>query len=217
MDAYCINLKKDTERWEKINKNITDHNLNFNLIRINAIQCKLGHIGCFLSHQKIIKMAKKKKMKQILILEDDSFFHEKSYEIFQKVLEDLPEDWNVLVGGICWTRRIKKRVSPNLVKISDFSATQFILYRDNVYDQILSWKPVPPGQATIGDRRTDSIDRYIGWLAEHNILNVYCSVPFISLQKEEKSNTEENLIREDLEGWFKNAEKYLQKQPAPPL
>ena len=59
-DIYCINLEERKDRLTNIKKVFKD----FNIIRVDAIKRKRGHIVCFLSHQKCIKIAKEKKIKK---------------------------------------------------------------------------------------------------------------------------------------------------------
>ena len=66
-DIYVINLEERTDRWD----NITKIFKNFNLIKLNAIKHKKGAIGCFLSHQECLKIAKLKKLQNIFVIEDD--------------------------------------------------------------------------------------------------------------------------------------------------
>ena len=70
-------------------------------------------------------LLEKKKNDKILICEDDITFHDKSISIWNLALKELPEDWDILLGGISnfdyGFLNDKKQKYYNLVKIKDFS------------------------------------------------------------------------------------------------
>ena len=167
----------------RINK--VEYDFEGELIRIDAIKHKRGNIGCGLSHQKIIKLAKEKKIEKILVVEDDCLFNSNSFKHFLNCMKELPENWDILTGGVSWflnERLSLKRVSKNLVKLSDFAASHFMLYNSTSYNKILEWK------------QNRHIDRYMGHLSRNKGLNVYCSTPFIARQISDYSDVKEKKV-----------------------
>ena len=67
MDLYVIHLPERVDRLEQIKSYFS----SYNIIIIDAIKNEIGRIGCFLSHQKCIRLAKESNMKYICVLEDD--------------------------------------------------------------------------------------------------------------------------------------------------
>jgi glycosyl transferase family 25 len=68
-----VNLESRTDRKEEIETELNKFNIKYE--RFNAIsRPDYGIIGCTQSHLEIIKMAKNKRYKNILILEDDFIF-----------------------------------------------------------------------------------------------------------------------------------------------
>ena len=67
-----INLDKRTDRREQIEKELIDYKLPFE--RFSAISNRFGIVGCTQSHLEVLKLAKKREYKSILILEDDFTF-----------------------------------------------------------------------------------------------------------------------------------------------
>lgn len=67
-----INLKKREDRWYRISKMLSERSLDFE--RIDAIDCQQGYIGCVLSHIKALEHAKSKRLKEVIIMEDDFMF-----------------------------------------------------------------------------------------------------------------------------------------------
>ena len=67
-----INLDKRTDRREQIEKELTEYELPFE--RFNAIHNRFGIVGCTQSHLEVLKLAKTRGYKSVLILEDDFTF-----------------------------------------------------------------------------------------------------------------------------------------------
>lgn len=80
-----INLNKNTERREQIEKELNIYNLPFE--RFEAIENKTAGIGCAKSHLQVLKIAKERNYENILILEDDFTFLV-SKEEFEEQLVD---------------------------------------------------------------------------------------------------------------------------------
>ena len=158
MDMYCIHLKGRTERLDKLLKNLKDTKFGGRLLVVDAVKHENGSTGCGMSHTKIVSMAKKNKMERILVIEDDADFHPNSWEIYANVLNNLPDDWDIITGGISWGV-IDKKISEHLVKMSNFSASHFMLYNKTSYDHVLNWCR----------NVRENIDRYMGELTEKNI------------------------------------------------
>ena len=89
---YCINLKNRIDRKLFMLHEAKKHDLDITFF--NAIYNKKGWIGCLKSHLEILKMAKKRKYKRILILEDDCDIQ--SDLIFK---EEPPKDWEMIYLG----------------------------------------------------------------------------------------------------------------------
>lgn len=72
---FYINLDKRTDRRIEIEDELQQYNLYDNAERFPAIYTpEQGILGCTMSHLAVIKLAKERKYKQVLILEDDFYF-----------------------------------------------------------------------------------------------------------------------------------------------
>ena len=71
--VFYINLEERTDRRELIEKQFQDYGIT-NYERFNAHSHKIGSVGCGRSHESILKIAKERKYKRILIFEDDFDF-----------------------------------------------------------------------------------------------------------------------------------------------
>lgn len=92
------------------------------------------------SFKKAIGEAQKLGLKQVLVFEDDvRFTSEKSREGFQNALDSLPDDWDVLLGGIYADTNLFD-CNEHIKKVESFSALHCVLLRDTMYDKILAHK-----------------------------------------------------------------------------
>lgn len=119
---YCINLDRRKDRWLEVSKLFNKHNLvverfsacdgipenythpkeidEWNRPKSYSGKLNAGEIGCSLSHKAIMKLISKKKYKSVLILEDDVDFVKNLTSEFNKMIQHLPEDWDMLyIGG----------------------------------------------------------------------------------------------------------------------
>ena len=140
MDIYVINLIERKDRLEHIKKNF----LEYNIIPVEAIKHIEGYKGCFLSHKKCIQIAKEKKLKYIIVIEDDC----SPLENFTKRLDnilfflDSYDNWDLLLGGgfhIC-PFHIQGKIQnsdENLYKINGGYCTHFVIYNNTSYDYFL--------------------------------------------------------------------------------
>jgi glycosyl transferase family 25 len=69
-----INLDKRIDKLEEVNNELKSYNLYDKAERFSAIYHSSGIVGCGKSHLNVLKLAKERKYKNILILEDDFYF-----------------------------------------------------------------------------------------------------------------------------------------------
>src|SRR5271165_1348291 len=89
-EIYVINLDHRTDRWNSI-RNLC-HDCGLDPVRFSAVQASPGWIGCGLSHQAIVKIAKERQLPWVLILEDDAAFTSYSINRFRSLI---PYLWEV--------------------------------------------------------------------------------------------------------------------------
>ena len=131
MDAYCISLKKNKEKWpqliETIKKNGFEkieifeavngkelqpshllsvwslYNLTKNVERKEHAQLgSWGAVGCYLSHALIWERMVEKNIQKCIIFEDDVKFYSNFKEEFEKVVEFIPKDADVVFLDLLW-------------------------------------------------------------------------------------------------------------------
>lgn len=120
--AYCVNLDRRPEKWERFEDAYKQTGLDWNLERFSAVdgstftdefiinspfkksgalENRKGRWACALSHANIHKDALENGYEYIAVFEDDCWF--KELDTFKEDLENcikqLPDDWKVLMFG----------------------------------------------------------------------------------------------------------------------
>ena len=115
---YCINLERRVDRWTQCKKEFDKIGISDRVERFNAFDNKSNpKKGCYDSHLSVIKLAFEKKLKNVLIFEDDVAFlktyDEKKLKKALSVLDK--EEWEFFyLGGL--ERRMKPRPLYNNLK-----------------------------------------------------------------------------------------------------
>jgi len=159
---YIINLKDRIDRWNdslvQLNKYNIENYERFDAIRpdlkkIDPIHYKknnlkinekyiIGALGCKLSHIEIIKNAKKKNYKQILILEDDFLFCENFIEKYNKIYSNIQKgeiniDMMYLGFSIVRKNPFIDTLIDNFKKVTNVHTTHAYIINNNFYDTII--------------------------------------------------------------------------------
>lgn len=189
IDIYVINLKKRTDRLNRVKKDFA----NYNLIIIEAIEDinQEGWKGCFKSHQKVIQLAKEKKLPYIIVIEDDcKIVNEITFDTNLKQILDWLEnnmgEWNIFLGGVTkvWNYKNIIELDNNLklLSINEGKTAHFVIYNSNCYDYYLGIEP----------EQDIPIDKY--W---HNKLTGIVSIPFLAIQYTDYSDIENKEVNYD--------------------
>lgn len=145
----CINLERRKDRWNQSCSEFAKHGIEverfsafdheeFQNIYNQYDVYQRASLGCSLSHVAVLKSAKSRGFKNVLILEDDAEFHDQFNEIFNQVSPQIPENWNMIYfgpnrGSDC--RPIK--VSENIFRASDLLTTHAYAVNENTYDILI--------------------------------------------------------------------------------
>ena len=182
---YCINLPYRNDRWELLKKQYSK--FTNKIYRIHSVIHSNNIISCGLSFLKCILLAKKANYDSILICEDDVTFHNNSILYWNSAIKELPDDWDILLGGVSnfdeTNLNYKKNISNgknyyNLVQIYDFSGEHMVLVNKKAYDKLLTYTENIKSQDA---KSIIHFDRFMGNLAKLNKLNIYCCYPFASI------------------------------------
>ena len=195
-NVYLINMDKDKKRLESVTKECNNVNITFKRfpgIDVNNLSKEIldkyipkeiqeygtnGLIGCGLSHLFIWKDAINKNYKNILVLEDDITFTDNFNEYFLNVINEVPEDYDILYLGY------KDNIC-NPPKDCSFNYVYKPYFPLNLHAYIVSSKGLKKLVNLI-----NKIDDHIDWLIARNIdkLNIYASKKKIVNQIYKNSN-----------------------------
>jgi hypothetical protein len=142
---YCINVDGQTDRWEAMQRRFRKLGIDRGVRRFAAAETPLNHhIGCALSHRRIIAEAKQQQLKTVLVFEDDARFSSDAADVLALSLRELEgREWQLLyLGGYRDASSLlnitgcQHLLSPGLI-----SCTHAIAYHHTVYDAILNAVP----------------------------------------------------------------------------
>lgn len=166
--VVLINLPHRTERLIQSHKQLNDFYGERKIYKMDGVTHSTPKIGIATAHMNCIRLAKEKKWKYVCIAEDDLFFtSERSREYANKCFENVPEDFDILLGGVYG--------SPNFTdynsywdRVTNFCGLQYYIVSQKAYDKILKFD------------FTGNIDLWLG-KNNHN-LNCYVSRLYFALQ-----------------------------------
>lgn len=196
--AYCMNLDKRTDRWQQVQQDFFQLQFarSIQLERVSAIlNVECPQQGVAETVKKIINASKERKEPFTLIVEDD--LHILNAQHIIKCLENVPEDWDILLGGV-YHYVPDKMANEYWMKMKDFCSLHFIIIRDTVYDKIISYKdyrrhldrflgrettagrlksyvmfPMPcqqsPGYSDIRKKEVDDNQRRLPWMTDKSV------------------------------------------------
>lgn len=134
-----INLDHRTDRKEEIENELRSYSMDFKAERFEAISTPgFGILGCGKSHLEVLKLAKKRNYKNVLILEDDFCFLRSKSEIdtvINRIFEDKIEfDVIMLSYG---EQEYTSTENVDLIKINKASTASGYLVNSNFYDKLI--------------------------------------------------------------------------------
>jgi GR25 family glycosyltransferase involved in LPS biosynthesis len=189
--TLIINLKSRTDRKEQVINEVKKLNFIKDYEIVDGIENKNPKIGCTLSHQLCIKMAKDWKLPYILILEDDAIFENDINEVFLKSWDSLQQyDWKVFYLG-AHLRHPSLKINDNLIEVKYPLTTHAYIIHESFYDTILQ------GSINV------IIDRQLAALSYEN--KMYMCSPMVAFQRQSYSNLQNRVVdyKEDVLASFK--------------
>lgn len=166
-NKVVINLPERTERLAEF---FTEFRKLFNggFYLEEGIRKEPVHLGIAEAHLNCIRNAKRNGWDKVLIMEDDLMIpSEKAKEYFNEAMQNVPKDWDVLLGGVYWLGN-EVKVNKYWKKVAEFCSLHFYLVSSQAYDKLLTYDG------------SNHIDRWIGTQG----LNVYCTNKYFALQKD---------------------------------
>lgn len=197
--GYCMNLDNRPDRWAQVVKDFQrlQNVMPIDIERVSAVKGeKFPQQGVTDTFKKIITLAKEMGLEYVLIMEDDLFVVDA--ERVKKCLENAPDEWDILLGGVYMYAPKTQPMCPKIVngvcrsgtrcrgnhspdtgrpneywmEIGDFCSLHFTIVRATIYDEILKIK----GNAL-------HLDRTLGKLSKNGKFKVWVMHPMPCQQR----------------------------------
>jgi hypothetical protein len=201
MDTFVVNLDSRPDRWKNIQKRFRSR--QFKLRRFTPLKAINPQYSLLLTTVEILKVAKKEKLANILILEDDCL--PVNLDVWPKIKEWLDthkEEWDIYSGGA------QNIYFPNPVGETDevkfydpvwSTAAHFVYISRRSYNKVISQYS--------NFKYLSTIFPSIGIDTHNNFLKEIISYPFVAYQDSGYSNLSKT--RRDRKKDFRKAEKGL--------
>ncbi|WP_439638138.1 glycosyltransferase family 25 protein, partial [Spirulina sp.] len=179
---YCINLDRQSERWQAMEQRFYHLGILHRVHRFSAIETPESHyIGCTLSHRIIVERAQKLGLDNVLVFEDDALFLDTILEDVSRCVEELKRvDWQIFqMGGHRWGNQFP--LAPDCQALEHpcrvITCTHALAYHASVFEKML--RDIPPDVAGVAvwNQTNYAIDQYLC-----GIEGRYASRPALSSQ-----------------------------------
>jgi len=137
-EIHVINLDKRPDRLNQVMSEFEKIGIKDRVKRFPAIEKLDGRMGCIKSHIYILLEAKKRKLQNVLIFEDDiTFIHPNTNEILEKAISQINIKWNLIYLGANTHSKLHK-LTENLIFLNNAFATHSLAYHESIYDKIIN-------------------------------------------------------------------------------
>lgn len=138
-EIYCINLDERVDRWEHAKLEFEKIGILDKVKRFSAIKNIDGRVGIIQSNLAIIKIAKEKKLKNVLVFEDDvEFIVDNPQEVLQKTINQIGDiKWHLFYLGANTHDKLLK-FKPNLILLKNAFAVHSMAYSEHMYDLFIN-------------------------------------------------------------------------------
>lgn len=132
-----INLSKRTDRREEIEQELNNFSLEYE--KFEAIEePSFGALGCFKSHLSVLKLAKERNYKNILILEDDFMFLVSKEEFEQNLSNFFSLNLNWDVCMLSYNLIKSEQLDNNVVdKVIEVQTASGYIVNNHYYDKLI--------------------------------------------------------------------------------
>mgnify|MGYP005991221935 CR=1 FL=1 len=181
---FCINVSTQQRRWQRMQERFANLGISERVIRYPAfVTPDSHHVGCTLTHRRIIEIAQHHNLDNVLVFEDDALILDSLLQCLPKSLAELqPEDWNLFyLGG--WLGAGRNRSLPGKSSLSSacrVTCTHAIAYHRRVFEKVL--KDIPNDVVGMIDwcESELAIDQYLC----RRVDSSFVAVPTLCAQKQ---------------------------------
>ncbi|MFT4924374.1 MAG: glycosyl transferase family 25 [Phenylobacterium sp.] len=151
----CINLDQRPDRWQRCQARLDEHGVS-EVERFSAVDgnddklpeqwtYSKGAYGCLRSHVEVVREALAKQQSHVLIFEDDVVLAADFVQQFNRYINEVPDDWDMLfLGGLHQDSPLP--VSKNVVKLTRTYSTFAYALHQRVFAEFIALNqrcPVP--------------------------------------------------------------------------
>lgn len=199
-EIYCINLDERTDRWEESQKEFAKVGILDRVKRFSAIRDIDGRVGVIKSNLEIVKIARDKNLKNVLVFEDDvEFLNVPVLDILSKSIKQINHNWFLFYLGANTHSKLVK-LNRNLILIKDAFAVHSMAYSHRIYDKFISY-------ASKINKINKQLDILDVWLAREAQAKHLCLMtnPILTTQRKSFSDIEKRVVDyKFIEERFKN-------------
>jgi GR25 family glycosyltransferase involved in LPS biosynthesis len=139
-DIFVINLKEHPERLKRFEKHAKEYGIKYKVF--NAIKHEIGSYGCSLSHLEIIKYAKRKGLKNVLVFEDDAYFVYPKFYVWQEVEKYFSTECDVFyLGCIAAWNGTSEIIKGEEIEYKSVLGRHALVYNESFYDYWINQHP----------------------------------------------------------------------------
>lgn len=167
-----INLDRRTDRRNEIEEELDE--LGIDYIRFPAIENKNGALGCSKSNLECVKLAKKNRYKNVLILEDDFTLLISKEQFYEEINKLFSPNVNFDVCLLAYNANYLQECEyPFLYKISDSQTTAGYIVNSSYYDTLIdTWEKAVAMFELTNDAKKYTCDQ--SWKPLQQKDNWYC-------------------------------------------
>lgn len=203
-DKLCLSLPEYSPRRRSF-----EQDNRYGFAAFTGLRHREPWIGCGMSYKLMAMLARKQRVQQITICEDDVEFRPGFEHDFQAVLHELAalkDPWHVFSGLLAdlhadaTISSVREFQGRKLVQTDRLISTVFNVYHRRVFDRIILWNE------SDRDVATNPIDRYL----ERSKLTVLACWPFLAGHKNHLRSTLWNVDNEQMDPMIRRSERLLQ-------
>ena len=190
MEIFYINLNHRTDRNKHVLQQI--ETIGCNGIRIEAVECKQGAIGCGMSHIRCLELAKEQNLPFVCIVEDDITFT--NPDLFRAQLDSFLSssiDWDVLLLGTNMGPPFDKE--EGCLRVFNAQTTTGYIVKQHYYDTLLNSFKKSVGHL-LSDYNVKLFAIDILWKQLQQRDRWYVLHPLTVIQREDYSDIEKGVV-----------------------
>lgn len=184
---FCLNLDHETARWEEMSQRFARLEIDWRVERVSAVATPENHhLGCALSYRRMLAEAKKRRCRNVLIIEDDAIFLDTTLAVMRTAVAELSErEWDLFyLGGAVWSQTFPLAENSTSLEVPrGITTTHALAFNESVYDAILAEIPEEgdPALAAWIDANL-AIDQYLAQCITAGLYRTFIVSPRVATQ-----------------------------------